>query len=176
MRREDDAGGAFFLTGDGEAEEVTDKPPPATAAAATTTSSSSSEKNGDYSALDDLPVDFFEQQQRYEQQQALQQEGMAPTSPRLLARLKLDPAAMGQTGARSANVLYLRQPTPGEAVEIGFLARGGQPQRVVARIEDADETTLYLLAMDKQSVKVSEWSGREWGSGGTRVRVKWVAE
>ena len=119
------------------------------------------EEADDYSALDDLPVEFFAQQAALEPQQQQQQHQhrgppVRPTSPRLLASVKLAPEVTGH-GGLSTQRLYTKQPVMGEPVEIGFLA-SGLPHRVLARIKRTDDTALHLLSLDKRAIKVSRVS------------------
>lgn len=128
----DEGEGSFFLTGDGTADEFN-------------------------AALDNLPVEFFTSdapQQSHDQEKP----DRSPVqrrivSPRTLASVKLDPSVAGIGRSQSSQCLYTKQPVMGEQVEIGFLARAGQPHRVVARIKRTDEATLHLLTADKRAAK-----------------------
>lgn len=108
----------------------------------------------DFSELDQLPVEFFQQpvDAPPPDHRTVPSSSVIPTSPRQLASVKLAPSVSGQEG-RSTNCLYVKQPVMGEPVEIGYLARN-QPRRVMARIKRTDETSLYLLSKDKLAAKV----------------------
>ena len=133
----DEVEGSFFLTGDGTADEFN-------------------------AALDDLPVEFFTSDAPQRSRDPLEPLREKPdgspvqrriVSPRTLASVKLDPSVAGVGRSQSSQCLYTKQPVMGEQVEIGFLARAGQPHRVVARIKRTDEATLHLLTADKRAAK-----------------------